>query len=250
MKIPLLKIKDLQVVVGTKTVIDNFNLEIEAGKVLVLMGANGSGKSSLAMTLMGDSRYKITNDLSSVKFGGKDLLTLRPDQRAKKGVYVAWQNPVSIPGVSVFSLCKASFEACGNKLGELVGFKKRLEELAEKVDLPKEYIGRDVNEGFSGGEKKRLELLQLLLLQPKLAILDEIDSGLDVDGLKGVGEIVNELKEKGTTFILITHYKKLLDYVDVDQICVMKSGKVIRMGGRELASETEEKGYGKLPTRV
>mgnify|MGYP001589745100 CR=1 FL=1 len=250
MKIPLLEIKDLQVAIETKTVIDNFNLEIEAGKVLVLMGPNGSGKSSLAMTLMGDSRYKITNDLASVEFRGKDLLTFSPDQRAREGVYVAWQNPVSIPGVSVFSLCKASYEACGNKLGELVGFKKRLEKLTEKVDLPKEYIGRNVNEGFSGGEKKRLELLQLLLLQPKLAILDEIDSGLDVDGLKKVADIVNEMKAGGTTFILITHYKKLLDYVDVDQICVMKASKVIRMGGRELASEIEEKGYGKLPTRV
>lgn len=250
MKIPLLKIKDLQVRAELKTVIDNFNLEVGAGKVLVLMGANGSGKSSLAMTLMGDPRYKVTSSSSVVEFNGKDLLSSSLDQRVRDGVFVAWQNPVSIPGVSVFSFCKASYEACGNMLGELVGFKKRLEGLAEKVDLPKEYISRNVNEGFSGGEKKRLELLQLLLLQPKLAILDEIDSGLDIDGLKRVAEIVNEMRVGGTTFILITHYKKMLDYIDVDQICVMKAGKVIRMGGRELASEIEEKGYGKLPTRV
>lgn len=251
MKIPLLKISNLQVAVESKAVIDVAEFEINRGQVVALMGANGSGKSSLAMTLLGDPRYKITeNNKTKIQLDGVDLIKTSSDERSKSGIFVAWQNPVTIPGVSVFSLCKASYEAQGNILGELVGFKKKLEKLAQKVDLTKKYVGRDVNDGFSGGEKKRLELLQLLLLEPKLAILDEIDSGLDVDGLKMVAKIVNELKKKGTAFILITHYKKLLDYIDVDRVCIMKKGKVIREGGKELAQLIEEKGYGKLSTRV
>jgi Fe-S cluster assembly ATP-binding protein len=203
---------------------------------------------------MGDSRYSVTTNQQTNKptilFQGKDLLEMSVDERVRAGLYVAWQSPVTIPGVSVFSLCKASYETQGQKLHELVGFKNKLEELAITVGLPKEYIGRNVNEGFSGGERKRLELLQLLLLNPKLVILDEIDSGLDVDGLKMVADVVNKMRATGTTFILITHYKRLLDYVKVDKICVMKDGRITKVGGNELIDEIEERGYGKLPTRI
>lgn len=249
MNIPLLKIKDLTVKIDSKTVIDKLGLEINPGQIVALMGANGSGKSSLAMTLMGDPNYSV-GSASTIEFDSSNITHMSPDQRAKNGLFVAWQNPVTIPGVSVFSLCKASYEASGNKLGELVGFKKKIESIAIEVGLPPEYIGRSVNEGFSGGERKRLELLQLLLLEPKLAILDEIDSGLDIDGLKMVGKIVNQMRAKGTTIVLITHYKRLLDYVSVDKICIMKSGKIKKVGGAELAQEIEEKGYGKLSTGV
>src|SRR6185369_7035962 len=142
------------------------------------------------------------------------------------GLYVAWQAPVTIPGVTVFSLCKASYEAMGYQISTLTEFKKQLESLAERVGLTKEHIGRNVNEGFSGGERKRFELLQLLLLKPKLAILDEIDSGLDVDALRMVGEVVNEMKQVGTAFLLITHYKRLLEYVKPDYVHVMKAGRL------------------------
>lgn len=246
---PLLSIKDLQVTVENKPVLNKIQLEVKTGELVVLMGANGSGKSSLAMTLMGDSNY-LVKGTSSINFQGKDITNVTPDERARLGLYVAWQNPVSIPGVSLFNLCKASYESQHGKLSELVGFKKKLEELAETVGLSRQVIGRNVNEGFSGGEKKRFELLQLLLLQPKLAILDEIDSGLDIDGLKMVAKVMKEMKQKGTAFILITHYKRLLDYIEIDKICVMKSGVIDRVGGAELSEQIEEQGYGKLSTGV
>lgn len=245
----LLKVQNLHVTVQNKSVLNGIDLQIETGEVIALMGANGSGKSSLAMTLMGDPNYKVV-DGSSVDFLGNNLLAQSVDERAKAGLFVTWQSPISIPGVSVFSLSKASYEAHGHKINELVAFKQKLEELAAIVGLPKEYIARNVNDGFSGGERKRLELMQLLLLKPKLVILDEIDSGLDVDGLKMVSDVVNKMRVNGTTFILITHYKRLLDYVKVDKICVIKSGKIDKIGGSELLAQIEEKGYGKLSTRI
>jgi Fe-S cluster assembly ATP-binding protein len=245
----LLLIKDLQATVENKPVLKKIQLEIKTGELVVLMGANGSGKSSLAMTLMGDNNYLIKEG-SSITLQGKEIASVSADERARLGLFVAWQNPISIPGVSLFNLCKASYEAQRGKLKELVSFKKKLEELAEKVGLPREVIGRGVNEGFSGGERKRFELLQLLLLEPKLAILDEIDSGLDIDGLKMVAKVIVEMKEKGTAFMLITHYKRLLDYVKIDKICVMKQGVIERVGGVELSEQIEEQGYGKLSTGV
>lgn len=250
MKTSLLNVNNLQVTVEAKTVINGLNLNVDKGEVVALMGPNGSGKSSLAMTLMGDSRYKVEGSDGQFDFDGNKLLDMSSDERSRMGLYNAWQNPISIPGVSVFRLCKSSYEAHGHKISALVAFKKRLEDLAIKVGLTKDHVSRNVNEGFSGGERKRLELLQLLLLKPKLAILDEIDSGLDIDGLKMVSEIVNEMKIEGTAFILITHYKKMLDYIAVDRICVMKAGKIDKTGGIELGALIEEKGYGKISTRV
>ncbi len=210
----ILDIKNLQITVEEKVVLAGFNLSIKEGEVVALLGPNGSGKSSVAMTLLGNSNYKVS-DASKIQFLGKDLKQLSVDERAKVGLYIAWQNPVSIPGVTVFNFCKS----ITTQTGTLVEFKKYLEDLLVKVELPKEYIGRGVNEGFSGGERKRLEMLQLLLLSPKLAVLDEVDSGLDTKGVQILAEVVNELKAKGTSFLLITHNTKLTDKVKVDQVC-------------------------------
>lgn len=210
----ILDIKNLQITVDGKVVLDGFNLSIKEGEIVVLLGPNGSGKSSVAMTLLGNSNYKVA-DASKIQFLGKDLKRLNIDERARVGLYVAWQNPVSIPGVTVFNFCKS----ITTQTGSLVEFKKYLEELLIKVGLPKEYISRGVNEGFSGGERKRLEMLQLLLLSPKLAVLDEVDSGLDIKGVQILAEIVNELKAKGSSFLLITHNSKLTEKVKVDQVC-------------------------------
>jgi Fe-S cluster assembly ATP-binding protein len=229
MNTPLLSIANLQISVESKIVVDKIQLELDAGELAIIVGPNGGGKSSLTQALMGDVRYLIL-DGSKIEFEKKNLLAMTSDERSRAGLYVAWQSPVSIPGVSVFSLCKASVEArgsmAGSKFSNLVEFKKYLEELAEKVGLPKEYIARNVNEGFSGGERKRLELLQLLLLRPKLAILDEIDSGLDSHGVQILTKIIREMKEQGTSFILITHSKKLLDESLVDKIWEMRKGSL------------------------
>lgn len=245
----LVVVNNLSVSVADKIVVAGLDISISQGEVVALMGANGSGKSSFAQTIMGNPLY-VVGRASSVTIDGDDLLQMSSDERARAKIFVAWQNPVSIPGVSVFSLCKSSYEAQGGTISKLTDFKKHLETLAERVGLNSEHITRSLNDGFSGGEKKRMELLQLLLLEPKIAILDEIDSGLDVDGLKMVAEIVNEMKLKGTSFILITHYKKLLDYVEVDQIYLMESGKIVKSGGLKLAQEIEEFGYGRLSTRI
>lgn len=226
MNIPILEIKNLQVTVGTKTVIEGVNLTILSGTVTALVGNNGSGKSSLAMTLIGDPKYQVQKESENLMFDGKNLHEMGVDERSRSGIFLAWQSPVTIPGVSVFSLCKASFESLGSTVSELVSFKKELEKLAHRVGLPASYIGRSVNDGFSGGERKRLELLQLLLLKPKLAILDEIDSGMDADGVKILIDIVLELKKTRTSFILISHNKQLLNDIVVDETLEMKNGKL------------------------
>lgn len=221
----LLSVEHLQVTVVGKVVLDNLRFEVDRAKVIALLGANGSGKSSLAMALLGDSRFQI-QELSRVSLDDKDLVKMSVDERAKAGLFVAWQSPITIPGISVFSLAKAAYESRGKKIEKLTAFKQKLEDLAGQVGLPKEYVSRSVNEGFSGGEKKRLELLQLLLLQPKLAILDEMDSGMDSDGVKRLIGIVKEMKATGTSFILITHNKKLLGQLPIDQTWEMEHGRL------------------------
>lgn len=221
----MLSIKNLSVRIEGRSVINNLDMQVGVGEAHVVMGANGSGKSSLAQVLMGDTRFKVQGS-SNVRFERKDLLTMTADERSRAGLFVAWQAPVSIPGVSVFSLCKASYTAMGRQIDTLVAFKKELEHLAVQVGLTKEHIERNVNEGFSGGERKRLELLQLLLLKPKLVILDEIDSGLDARGVKLVVKLVNEMKQQGTSFILITHNKRLLEEVMVDTTWEMHEGQL------------------------
>lgn len=199
-----------------KVVLRDMNLEIGEGEIHALMGPNGSGKSSLANVLMGNSNYVIES--GKIFFESKNLLTMNSDERARKGLFIAWQNPVMIPGVSVFSLCKASYEAQGKTIEKLTEFKQKLEALAQRVGMNKDYVGRNVNEGFSGGERKRLELLQLLLLEPKLAVFDEIDSGLDSAGVKILIKIMQDRHKAGTGFLLITHNKKILDELDVEKV--------------------------------
>ena len=227
MKKPLLVIKNLQATVEGKIVIHDFSAELNSGEIVFLMGANGSGKSSLANVLLGNTEYRISNiENSKITFEGEDLLAMTIDERSKSGLFVAWQNPTIIPGVTVFNLCKSSYEAHGNKIESLTEFKRKLELLAEKVGLSIDHIARNVNEGFSGGERKRLELLQLLLLKPKLAVLDEIDSGIDSEGIKTIVEILQLIKTEGVSIILITHNKRLLKEVEADQTWEMKNGRL------------------------
>lgn len=221
----LLSVRDLRVEVEGKLVVGGVSFVIDKAKVIALTGANGSGKSSLAMAMLGDSRFKVQGS-SRMMFDSVDLLKMSVDERARAGLFVAWQNPVIIPGMSIFSLCKASYESRGKTIDKLTKFKVKLEELTNQVGLPKQYINRNVNEGLSGGEKKRLELMQLLLLQPKLAILDEMDSGMDSEGVKKLIRIVNEMRVNGTSFVLITHNRKLLDEIEIDETWEMRDGSI------------------------
>ena len=220
----ILQIDDLWVEVEGKPVLHKIDLTINPAEIVVIMGANGSGKTSLAQVLMGSAAYVVRS--TQILLDGKDLLKMSIDERARAGLFVAWQNPVNIPGVSVFGLCKSSVEARGEKIDELIDFKHKLEKLAERVGLSSEHISREANVGFSGGERKRLELLQLLLLKPKMAILDEIDSGLDTDGIKILLDVVKDLKKEGASFILITHNKQLYESEIVDQTLEMKNGRL------------------------
>ncbi len=220
----LLAVKDLQVTVDGKVVLSQLQFELGSGEVAFLMGANGSGKSSLVNVLLGNPNYVV--ETGSVWFDQHDLLTMSSHERARAGIFVGWQNPVTVPGVTVFNLCKASFEAQGGEIDKLTDFKAKLEQLAIRVGLSVEHIGRGVNEGFSGGEKKRLELLQLLLLKPKLAVLDEVDSGIDVEGIKMSVKILSEVRGLGTSVILITHNKRLFDQVVADHKWEMSNGRL------------------------
>lgn len=238
----MLSLTDLTVSVDGRAVLAGVDLTIGAGEVHAVMGPNGSGKTTLARALMGDPHYDV-DPASKINLEGKDFLSLSADERARAGLYVAWQNPLSIPGLSVFALCKAAYEARGKQIGSVVAFKKKVEELLTSVGLSSDHLKRGVNEGFSGGEKKRLELLQLLLLEPRIVILDEIDSGLDVDALRLVGSIVSGMARTGTAFLLITHYKRLLEYVHPTHVHILKKGSIVRSGGSELVEEIEKKGY-------
>lgn len=238
---PVIRVRGLSADVGKLKVLNGVDLDICPGEVHALMGPNGSGKSSLTMTLMGSRQYIVKS--GEIYLEKDNLLSLTIDERARRGLFVAWQNPLSIPGVSVFSLCKTAYEAQGHNVTSVVAFRDMLSELLLRVGLTREHLGRSMNEGFSGGEKKRLELVQLLLLKPKLALLDEIDSGLDVDALKLVGDVVAELAKKGTSFLLITHYKRLLEYVSPSHVHVMKKGVIVASGGTELVAKIESHGY-------
>jgi Fe-S cluster assembly ATP-binding protein len=218
MKTPVLDIQNLQVSVEDKIVLKGFDLVLEPGEVVALVGPNGSGKSSLAMTLLGDSRYKITGVDSKIFFADQEISKLGVDERSRMGLFVSWQAPLQIPGITVFSLCRETILAQSKKVNSLVEFRKQVEELAEKVGLGSEYVKREVNVGFSGGERKRLEMLQLLLITPKVAVLDELDSGLDISGVDALIKIIGEMKVKGTSFILITHNQKLIDQLEIEKV--------------------------------
>jgi Fe-S cluster assembly ATP-binding protein len=241
----MLKIENLHASVGDKKVLNGLSLEVPAGEVHAIMGPNGSGKSTLASVLAGRPGYTV--DKGTVTYDGKDLLALEPEERAHAGVFLGFQYPVEIPGVNNVYLLKAAINAARKRknLPEVDAF-DFLELVREKMKLMRmdeSFLSRGVNEGFSGGEKKRNEILQMLVLEPRLAILDETDSGLDIDALKVVAAGVNSLRGPERSVILVTHYQRLLDYIVPDHVHVLGRGKILRSGDRTLALELEKRGY-------
>jgi Fe-S cluster assembly ATP-binding protein len=241
----MLSIKNLQVQVGGKKILNGINLEILPGEVHAIMGPNGSGKSTLANVLAGRDGYDITE--GSVTYLGKNLLEMPPEQRACEGVFLAFQYPVEIPGVNNVYLLKAGINAVRKYQGlpelDAVEFLALVKQKLKLVHMKEDLLSRSVNEGFSGGEKKRNEIFQMAILEPKLAILDETDSGLDIDALRIVSEGVNSLRSKDRSIVMVTHYQRLLDYIVPDQVHVLSGGRILRTGGKELALELEKRGY-------
>ena len=242
----MLSVTNLDVAVNGGMILNGLNLEVQAGEVHAIMGPNGSGKSTFANVLAGHPGYEVT--AGSVIYEGQDLLQMDPEERARQGVFLAFQYPVEIPGVSNVYLLKAAVNEIRKHRGEseldAVKFLKLVREKLKLVDMKEEFLHRAVNEGFSGGEKKRNEIFQMAMLEPKLAILDETDSGLDIDALKVVAQGVNELRDASRSIVMVTHYQRLLDYIVPDYVHVLADGRVVKSGGKELALELEEHGYG------
>ncbi len=241
----MLEIKNLHAEAGDAKILKGIDLVVQPGEVHAIMGPNGSGKSTLAGVLAGRPSIQVTQ--GSVLFDGKDLLALEPEIRAREGVFVAFQYPVEIPGVNTNYFLKASVNAIRTHRGEpeldAMDFLSVCQEKMDLVEMPKDLMGRAINHGFSGGEKKRNEVLQMLLLEPKLCILDETDSGLDIDALRIVAQGVNALRSPERSMLVITHYQRLLDHIVPDFVHVLSEGKIVRSGGKELALELEESGY-------
>lgn len=242
----MLSIKNLHAKVEEKEILKGLNLQVNAGEVHAIMGPNGSGKSTLSQVLAGREDYTVTD--GSVSYQGQDLLEMSIEDRARSGLFLAFQYPIEIPGVSNAYFLRAAVNAGRRHRGEpeldAMDFLKRVKEEMKAVGMREEFLYRSVNEGFSGGEKKRNEVLQMSLLEPKLAILDETDSGLDIDALKVVADGVNRLRSPERALIVITHYQRLLDYIVPDFVHVLAGGRIVRSGGRELALELEDRGYG------
>lgn len=240
-KEPLLVIENLHVSVEEKEILKGVDLKIYPGEIHALMGRNGSGKSTLSYTLMGHPRYRITQ--GKITFKGEDITEMTPDQRARLGLALAFQYPVAIPGVSVSNFLRASLKAVRGRDIPVKEFRAELKTQMSKLGVKNEFLSRYVNDGFSGGEKKRLEILQLSLMQPTLTVLDETDSGLDIDALKTVAEGVNALVTQDSAILLITHYQRILNYVEPQFVHVFAEGRIIKSGGSELSKELEERGY-------
>lgn len=241
----MLSIRDLHVSVEGKPILCGVNLKVNAGEVHAIMGPNGSGKSTLAHVLGGREGYEITN--GTVDYLGKDLLVLAPEERAREGVFLAFQYPVEIPGVNNVYLLKAALNAVRKHRGleelDAVDFLSLIKEKMKLLQMDETLLNRSVNEGFSGGEKKRNEIFQMAVLEPRLAILDETDSGLDVDALRIVAQGVNQLRAPERAIVLVTHYQRLLNYVVPDQVHVLSGGRIVKSGARDLALELEKRGY-------
>ncbi len=242
---PLLEIKNLHVDVDGKKILRGLDLTVEKGSVHAIMGPNGSGKSTLAHVLAGKADYDVTE--GQVLFNGEDILGLTPDERAAKGIFLAFQYPLEIPGVASMTFLRTALNAQRRKRGEaelqVPEFMKRVNAVAGQLGIDREMLRRAVNVGFSGGEKKRNEILQMALLEPKLCVLDETDSGLDIDALKVVADGVNRLRGPERGFVMITHYQRLLDYIVPDVVHVLSKGRIVKTGGKELALELESTGY-------
>ena len=241
----MLKIKDLKAGIEDNQILNGINLEVNAGEVHAIMGPNGSGKSTLAAVIAGKNEYEVVG--GSIDFKGDDLLELAPEERAHKGVFLSFQYPVEIPGISVSNFIKTSIaeqrKATGMKPISIKDLLKMMRDKMELLNIKNGYLSRNMNEGFSGGEKKRNEIFQMAMLEPKLSILDETDSGLDIDALRIVANGVNKLKSKDNATIVITHYQRLLDYIIPDFVHVLHDGKIIKSGGKELAHKLDERGY-------
>ena len=244
----MLSVNDLYVQVEGKEILKGLTLQVSPGEVHAIMGPNGSGKSTLSHVLAGRSGYEVT--AGSVTYQDKDLLELAAEERAREGIFLAFQYPVEIPGVSNLQFLRTSLNSIRKHRGEAeldaAGFLRQARQMIGKVDLDPEFLKRGVNEGFSGGEKKRNEIFQMLMLEPKLALLDETDSGLDIDALQVVATGVNTLKREDRSVILVTHYQRLLKYIVPDYVHVLANGRIVKSGGKDLALELEEKGYGWL----
>ena len=242
----MLTIHGLKVQVDGKTILNGLNLEVRPGEVHAIMGPNGSGKSTLANVISGRDGYEVTSGV--VTYQGNDLLELAPEERARQGIFLAFQYPVEIPGVANVYLLKEALNTVRKSRGEdeldAMDFLKLVREKLQLLEMKEEFLYRSVNEGFSGGEKKRNEIFQMAILEPKLAVLDETDSGLDIDALKVVANGVNALRSSDRGIVLITHYQRLLDYIVPDYVHVLADGQVVRSGDRSLAVELEERGYG------
>ena len=248
----LLEVKGLHVAVGEKEILKGVDLTVRRGEIHALMGPNGSGKSTLAQVLAGREEYEITE--GKVLFKGQDLLEMAPEDRAREGIFLAFQYPVEIPGVSNTYFLKAALNAVRKHRGQAeldaVDFLRLVRERMKLVRMDETLLQRPVNEGFSGGEKKRNEIFHMAVLEPTLAILDETDSGLDIDALRIVADGVNALRSPDRAFLVITHYQRLLDYIVPDRVHVLLDGRIVRSGGKELALELEEKGYGWLESEM
>jgi Fe-S cluster assembly ATP-binding protein len=242
---PLLEIKNLHAEVDNKKILNGLDLVVNKGEVHAIMGPNGSGKSTLAYVLAGKPGYTVTQ--GQVLLDGEDLLAMQPDERAAKGVFLAFQYPLEIPGVASMTFLRTALNAQRKRRGEpelsTPEFIKKVREVAGKLGIDPEMLRRAVNVGFSGGEKKRNEILQMSLLEPRLAVLDETDSGLDIDALRIVSEGVNRLRSPERSFIVITHYQRLLDYIVPDVVHVLSKGRIVKTGGKDLALELEARGY-------
>jgi Fe-S cluster assembly ATP-binding protein len=248
----MLEIDNLHASVDGKEILRGLSLTIGSGEVHAIMGPNGSGKSTLGHVLAGRPGYEAT--AGSVRYQGEDLLALDVEERARRGLFLAFQYPVEIPGVSNMEFLKASVDAMREQRGlepiDAVSFMKKAREVCQAVDLDQSFLKRGVNEGFSGGEKKRNELMQMMLLEPSLAILDETDSGLDIDALQVVAAGVNAMRSPDRSFLLVTHYQRLLNYIQPDYVHVLAGGRIVRSGDKALALELEERGYAWLEQEV
>jgi Fe-S cluster assembly ATP-binding protein len=249
---PLLEIRNLHVSAGDKQILKGVDLTIEKGQIHALMGPNGSGKSTLANVIMGHPNLEVTE--GEILFKGEDITEADPDERARAGLFMAFQYPVSVPGVTVTKYLRTVMNAHREERGEdpvpLKEFRKTVEAAMELTEVPREFVGRYLNEGFSGGEKKRMEILQLALQKPDLAVLDETDSGLDIDALKVVAHGVNTLKSPDMGFLIITHYQRILHMVEPSHVHVLFQGRIVKEGGPELVTVLEEKGYGWIREEV
>lgn len=241
----MLSIKNLQAKIGDKQILNGINLEVKPGEVHAIMGPNGSGKSTLASVLAGREEYEVTD--GEALYLGKDLLELSPEDRAREGMFLAFQYPVEIPGVSTINFMKTAVNQIrkyrGQEVLDAVSFLSLMKEKMKLVEIEQSLLNRSLNEGFSGGEKKRNEIFQMAMLEPKLAVLDETDSGLDIDALRIVANGVNKLRSKNNAVIVVTHYQRLLEYIVPDFVHVLYKGKIVKSGTKDLALELEAKGY-------